>query len=126
MPMDYIALPFALKKGYLEKTDLYKSISNSIGLILSTRQGTLPFDSDYGCGLWDREFSDFFMVNRQDVQGSVRNAINQFEPRLYNVSATLVNIDSGPEHPLGIAVRVIGNYRDENVEKRFEEIFSIG
>ena len=124
--MEYIALPFALKKGYLEKTDLYNSISNSIGLILSTRRGTLPFDPEYGCGLWDREFSDFIMVNRQDVQGSVRNALNQFETRLFNVSATLMNIDTGPVHPLGIAVRVIGNYRDENVEKRFEEIFKIG
>ena len=124
--MDYLALPLALKKGFLEKTDLYSSISNSIGMILSTRRGTLPFDPEFGCNLWDREFSDFFMVNRQDVQGSVRNAINQFEPRLFNVSATLMNIDTGPNHPLGIAVKIIGNYRDEGIEKRFEEIFSIG
>ena len=124
--MEYISLPFALRKGYLDKTDLYNSIFNSIGLILSTRKGSMPFSPDYGCDLWDREFSDLLMVNRQDVQGSIRNAISQYEPRLFNVSATLLNIDTGSSHPLGIAVKIIGNYKDENEEKRLEEIFSIG
>ena len=124
--MEYISLPFALRKGYLDKTDLYNSIFNSIGLILSTRKGSMPFSPDYGCDLWDREYSDLLMVNRQDVQGSIRNAISQYEPRLFNVSATLLNIDTGSSHPLGIAVKIIGNYKDENEEKRLEEIFSIG
>ncbi|MCK4538975.1 MAG: GPW/gp25 family protein [Candidatus Krumholzibacteria bacterium] len=124
--MEYLSLPFALRKGYLKKTDLYDSVSNSIGLILSTRKGTLPFDEEFGCDLWDREYSDLFMVNRSDVQGSVRNAINKFEPRLYNVSVSLMNIESGPNHPLGVAVKVIGNYREEKDEKRFEETFNVG
>ena len=124
--MEYISLPLALRKGYLEKTDLYNSIFNSIGLILSTRKGSLPFSPDYGCDLWEREFSDLLMVNRQDVQGSIRNAINQYEHRLFNVSATLINIDTGSSRPLGIAVKIIGNFKDEDDEKRLEEIFSIG
>jgi phage baseplate assembly protein W len=126
MKMEYLSLPFVLRKGYLEKTGLQDSISNSIGLILSTRRGSLQFDPDYGCDLWEREYSDLFMANRSDVQGSVRGAITKNEPRLYNVSVSLMNIQTGPNHPLGIAVKVIGNYKEEKDEKRFEEIFSIG
>ncbi|MCU0639937.1 MAG: GPW/gp25 family protein [Candidatus Krumholzibacteria bacterium] len=124
--MEYLSLPFALRKGYLRTTDLGESISNSIGLILSTRRGSLPFDPEYGCDLWEKEYSDLFMVNKSDVQGSIRNAISKFEPRLYNISVSLINIQTGPDHPLGVAVKVIGNYRDEKDEKRFEEVFSIG
>ena len=124
--MDYLSLPFALRKGYLNKTDLYDSISNSIGLILSARPGSLPFDPEFGCALWTREYSDLFKANRSEVQGSIRNAISKYEPRLFNASVSLVNIVTGPDHPLGIAVKVIGNFREGKEEKRFEEIFSIG
>jgi phage baseplate assembly protein W len=124
--MEYLSLPFALRKGYLGTTGIQDSISNSIGLILSTRKGSLPFDPEYGCDLWEREYSDLFMVSKSDVQGSVRNAITRNEPRLYNVSVSLVNVQTGPVHPLGIAVKVIGNYKEDKEEKRFEELFSIG
>ncbi len=124
--MEYLSLPFLLRKGFLNKTDLYDSITNSIGLILSTRKGSLPFDPEYGCDLWDKEFSDLFMANRSELQGSIRNAIDIYEARMFNVSVSLMNIDSGPDHPLGIAVKVIGNFKDEKDERRFEEIFSIG
>ena len=124
--MEYLSLPFLLRKGFLDKTDLYDSITNSIGLILSTRKGSLPFDPEYGCDLWDKEFSDLFMANRSELQGSIRNAIDIYEARMFNVSVSLMNIDSGPDHPLGIAVKVIGNFKDEKDERRFEEIFSIG
>ena len=124
--MDYLSLPFTLRKGFFRKTDLYESINFSIGLILSTRRGSLPFDSEFGCDLWDREYSDLFMVNRAEVQGSVRNAINRYEPRLFNVSVSLLNVQTNPDHPLGVAVRVIGNYKDEEGEKRFEETFNVG
>lgn len=124
--MEYLSLPFVLRKGYLKRTGAQDSISNSVGLILSTRRGSLPFDPDYGCDLWEREYSDLFMANRSDVQGSVRNAITKNETRLYNVSVSLMNIQTGPNHPLGIAVKVIGNFKEDKDEKRFEEIFSIG
>jgi phage baseplate assembly protein W len=124
--MEYLSLPFALRKGYLGTTGIQESISNSIGLILSTRKGSLPFDPEYGCDLWEREYSDLFMVSKSDVQGSVRNAITRNEPRLYNVSVSLVNVQTGPVHPLGIAVTVIGNFKEDKEEKRFEELFSVG
>lgn len=124
--MEYISLPFALRKGFLNKTDLYDSLTCSIGLLLSTRYGALKFDPEFGCDLWEREFSDMYSANRSDIQGSVRNAIDKYERRLFNVSVSLINIDSGPNHPLGIAVKVIGNYRDGADEKRYEETFRVG
>ncbi len=110
----------------MKETGLHSSISHSIGLILSTRPGSVPFDPEFGCDLWEREFSDFFSANRSDVQGSVRKAIGKYERRLFNVSASLKNVETAPGHPLGIAVKVIGNYQDGDNKKRFEEIFRVG
>jgi len=124
--MKYLALPLILRKGHFKKTDLHSSISSSVGLILSTRPGSIPFEPEFGCDIWDKEFSDFFSTNRSDVQGSVRKAIGKYEKRLFNVSASLTNVQTAPGHPLGIAVKVIGNYQDGDDKKRFEEIFRVG
>ncbi len=124
--MKYLTLPLTLRKGHFKKTGLHNSISNFIGLILSTRPGSIPFDPEFGCELWDREFSDFYTANRSDVQGSVRKALGKYEKRLFNVSVTLLNVKTAPGHPLGIAVKVIGNYQDGDEKKRFEEIFRVG
>lgn len=124
--MKYLSLPFVLKNGHFKKTDLHSSISSSVGLILSTRAGSIPFDPEFGCDIWDKEFSDFFSANRSDVQGSVRKAVGKYEKRLFNVSASLKNVKTEPGHPLGIAVKVIGNYQDGDEKKRFEEVFRIG
>lgn len=124
--MDYLSLPLTLRKGFFRTTDLYESINHSIGLILSTRRGSLPFDPEFGCDLWEKEYSDLFMANRAEVQGSVRNAINRYEQRLFNVSVSLVKVETNPNHPLGLAVKIVGNYKDEDGEKRFEETFDVG
>jgi len=124
--MEYLSLPFILRKGYLTKTDLYESISFSLGLILSSRPGSLPFEPEFGCELWEKEYSDLYTANRSDVQGSVRNAIGKFEKRLFNVSVTLLNVETGRGHTLGLAVRVTGSYRDGEFEKKFDETFNIG
>ena len=73
--MDYLSIPVALRKGYFNTTDINASISNSLGLILSTRKGSLPFAPDFGCDLWDREYTDLFMTSKADVQASIRGAI---------------------------------------------------
>jgi phage baseplate assembly protein W len=124
--MEYLSLPLTLRKGRFKKTDLYNSISNSIGLILSTRPGSIPFDPEFGCELWSKEFSDFYTANRSDIQGGIRKAIGKYEKRLINVSVTLQNVETAPGHPLGIAVKVIGNYQDGDSKKRFEELFRVG
>lgn len=124
--MEYLALPFALSEGYINKVDLYESISYSIGLLLSTRRGSMPFDPEYGCEIWEKEFSDLYTANKADVRGSIRNAIDTYEKRLYNVSVSLGSVEASPSHALGIVVKVSGNFREEGEEKKFEETFKIG
>ncbi len=52
--MEYLALPFVLREGYLEKANLQESITYSIGLILSARTGSMPFNPEYGCEIWGK------------------------------------------------------------------------
>nr|MBN2276494.1 GPW/gp25 family protein [candidate division Zixibacteria bacterium] len=124
--MEYLTLPFVLRKGYLDKTDLYESISYSIGLLLSSRPGTMLFDPEYGCDIWDKEFSDVLTANKADLRANVRNAIDRYEKRLYNVSISIGDVDSSPTHTLGLVVKVTGNYRDNGEEKKYGEAFKIG
>ncbi|UCD94763.1 MAG: GPW/gp25 family protein [Candidatus Zixiibacteriota bacterium] len=124
--MEHLALPFALSDGYLDKAELYDSISYSIGLLLSSRRGSLPFDPDYGCDVWEKEFSDLYTANKADLRANIRNAIDKYEKRLYNVSVSLSSIDTTPSHALGLAVKVSGNYRDNGEEKKYEQSFRIG
>jgi phage baseplate assembly protein W len=124
--MEYLALPFSLKEGYLDKADLYESITYSIGLLLSSRKGSLPFDPQFGSDIWEKEFSDLYTANKADLRASIRNALDQYEKRLYNVSVSLISMDSTGTHALGLAIKVTGNFRDEGEEKKFEETFRIG
>ena len=124
--MEYLSLPFALDKGYLNKVDLYESISYSVGLILSTRIGSIPFEPGYGCDIWDKEFSDLYSSNRGDIRASVRNAISKYEKRLHHVSVSMEKVDSNSRRPLGLVIKVSGKYDEDGKEKKFEETFATG
>lgn len=124
--MDYLSLPYVLREGYLERTDLHESIMYSIGLILSTRPGTLPFDPEYGCDVWHKEYSDLYSANRADLRSSLRNAIDRYEKRLYDAIVTLVEVAGTGHESLNIAVKVSGNYDDNGEEKKFEATFHLG
>jgi predicted component of type VI protein secretion system len=125
--MEYLALPLLLRDGYLPRTDLRQSIAYSIGLLLSTRTESVPFISEFGCDLWEKEFSDLVFANKADIRSSLRNAIDTFEKRLYNVSVSFVNLSDNQPHALGMAVKVRGNYRDESgEEQKFEASFTLG
>jgi len=124
--MDNLALPLILKDGYLPRTDLERSIVYSIGLVLGTRVDQLPFLPQFGCRLWDREYSDLETSNKADIKASVRNAIDAFEKRLYNVTVSFDRVADGATRPLGLIVKVTGNYMDEGEEKRMESSFKVG
>jgi phage baseplate assembly protein W len=124
--MDYLSLPFVLRDGYLAMTDLRRSITFSIGLILSTRPGTLPFEPGYGCNIWDKEYTDLQSTNKADIRASLRNAIDVYEKRLYNVSVSFVSVESNSPHVLGLKVKVTGNFRDGNQEENFEASYQLG
>jgi len=124
--MEYLSLPFRIRNGFCEREDMYGSIKQSIGLILCTRPGSLPFDPEYGCDIWDKEYADLTTANKADVRGSVRNAIDRFEKRIYNVSVSFSTEDAHSLHSLGLTVKVSGNFKDGSEEKRFQENFSLG
>ncbi|MFZ5979828.1 MAG: GPW/gp25 family protein [Candidatus Zixiibacteriota bacterium] len=124
--MEYLGLPFALRDGYFGKTDLRQSITCSIGLLLSTRQGSLPFEPDYGCNIWEKEFSDIMTTNKADIRANLRNAIDKYEKRLYNVSVSFVNVEEGVRKGMGMTVKVSGNYRDGGDEENYEANFHLG
>jgi phage baseplate assembly protein W len=86
----------------------------------------MPFDPEYGCGLWEKEFSDLLTTNKSDIRANMRNAIGNFEKRLYNISVSFVSMDDNMPHTLGMVVKVTGNYRDEEDEKKFSASYRIG
>ena len=127
--MDFLALPLTLRKGYFSKVDLAESIRYSIGILISTRKGMLPFDTEFGSDLWEKEFSDLYIAKKSDIRASLRNAIGLFEKRLYSVTVSVVNVtrdQGGSEQAVSVVVKVSGNYRDDNEEKRFESTYAIG
>lgn len=124
--MNYLALPFVLREGYLNRANLLESITYSVGLIISSRPGALPFEPDFGCDVWDKEFSDLYTANKSDLRSSLRNAIDHYEKRLYDVSVTLIDITRTGHEALGMAVKVSGNFRDGSEEKKFEASYNIG
>jgi phage baseplate assembly protein W len=124
--MEYLALPFVLREGYLDRANLHESLTFSVGLILCTRIGSMPFLPEYGCGIWEREFTDIQTANKGDIRSALRNAIDQFEKRLYNVSVSFTSKDEPNGHGLGMVVKVTGNYKDRDEERKFETGYKLG
>jgi phage baseplate assembly protein W len=125
--MEYLSIPLQLNEDYLARAEsLEESISYSVGLLLSTPPGSMSFLPDFGCNVWDMEFSDIEAANKSDVRASLRNAINAFEKRLYSVSVTFQKASGQKIHQLGMKVRVTGNYREDGEEKKFEAGYNLG
>ncbi|MFH1700122.1 MAG: GPW/gp25 family protein [Candidatus Zixiibacteriota bacterium] len=124
--MEYLALPFVLREGYLDRARLDESIKFSIGLILCTRRGSLPFETDYGSDIWEKEFSDLMTANKGDIRSNLRNAIDKYEKRLYNTAVSLVKIDGAGPHSVSMAIKVTGNYKEDNEEQKFEASYLLG
>lgn len=118
--MEYLALPFLLKDGYLPRANHQESLTYSVGLILSTRVGSMRFEPEFGCQIWDREFSDLYTANKANIRANLRNAIDRFEKRLYNVSVDFTSAGDETTPVLGVQVRVSGNYKDGDKEHKFE------
>jgi phage baseplate assembly protein W len=125
--MEYLALPLELRDGYLKRAEsLNDSILFSIGVLLSTRLGMMDFLPDFGCDIWQFEYSDLYAANKADIRASLRNAIEAFEKRLYNTSVSFAGVDDTSPHVLGMTVRVSGNYREDGEEKKFEGKYLLG
>ena len=124
--MEYLSLPLVMRDGYLARADLDDSIRHSVGLILSTRVGSIDFSPNFGCDLWEKEYADLLAANKADVRASLRNAIDNFEKRLYNVTVSFGMAGDQAPHVLGIKVKVTGNYLDGKEEKKFGSSYNLG
>lgn len=105
---------------------MQESITYSVGLLLSTRPGMMKFMPDFGCDIWNKEYSDLYAANKADIRASLRNAISKYEERLYNVSVSFVSVEDSSPHSLGLAVKVTGNFKDGNEEKKFQANYVLG
>ena len=123
--MEYLTLPYRLRHDFLRRGDIEQSIKDSIGLILSTRTGTMPFMREFGCSIWEKEYSDLFSSNKSDIRASLRNAIDQLERRLYNLSVSFSPDKRAESHAMGMHVKVTGTFRDEGEEKKFEAVYRL-
>ena len=125
--MDYLAIPFELREDYLTRAvSLRDSIRYSVGLLLSTRRGAMPFLPEFGCDIWEMEYGDLATANKAAVRAALRNAIATFERRLTDVSVSFSNVQGPAPHAIGIEVRVNGLYRENGEEKKFEAAFMLG
>lgn len=125
--MEYLSVPMVLRQGYLPRATLLESITCSVGLILSTRVGSMHFEPDFGCEIWDREFSDLYTANRANIRANLRNAIDRFEKRLYTVSVEFSPENAVQARKLGVTIRVSGNYKDEDgTEQKFDCTYHLG
>ena len=124
--MELLSLPLLPDAGHFPRTALDRSIVYSIGLILTSRLGMMPFLPDYGCDLWEREFTDLPTANKANIRASLRNSIDTHERRLYNVSVSFSEAQTSSGNALGLLVRVTGNYRDGAEEKKLQADFHVG
>ena len=125
--MEYLAVPFELREDYLTRSEgMRDSIAFSIGLLLSTRLGSMRFLPEFGCNIWEMEYSDLDTANKATVRATLRNAIAAFEKRLSDISVSFSNVSGSIQHVIGINVKVSGLYREDGEEKKFESTFLLG
>ncbi len=123
--MEYLTLPLRLQEGHLKRGDMLDSITNSVGLILSTRLGRMKFMPEYGCEIWEREYADIFAANKADIRSALRNAVDRFEKRLYNLSISFSPSEAEAAARLGMVVKVTGNFKEDGEEKKFERVYRL-
>jgi len=125
--MEYLAIPFELREDYLTRSgSMRDSIAFSLGLLLSTRLGSMPFLPEFGCNIWEMEYGDLDTANKAVVRATLRNAIAAFEKRLTDVSVSFASVSGTTPHAIGINVRVSGLYREDGEQKKFESSFFLG
>ena len=86
----------------------------------------MHFDDDFGCTIWEKEFSDLYTANRANIRAALRNSIGKFEKRLYNVSVDFSPSEIEKTKVLGMQVRVTGYFLDDGNEKKFEGVYNLG
>jgi phage baseplate assembly protein W len=90
MSENFYNKPFRFKSVFsgvgLQPTDLGKSISNHLELIIFTRFGEHRFHNDFGCEIWDLDFELIVSESiwEEKFRKSLLKSITDYEFRIYN------------------------------------------
>jgi len=71
----------------LQETDLGRSISNHLELIIFTRYGENRYNHDFGCEIWDLDFELIVSESiwEEKFRKSLLKSITDYESRMYDV-----------------------------------------
>jgi phage baseplate assembly protein W len=92
MSENFYNKPFRFKSLFsgtdFQPTDLGRSISNHIELIIFTRYGEHRFRNNFGCEIWDLDFELIVSESiwEEKFRKSLLKSITDYEFRIYNTS----------------------------------------
>ncbi|MCX2451691.1 GPW/gp25 family protein [Pedobacter sp. PLR] len=79
---------FIFSGSGFQSTDLGKSISNHIELVIFTRYGEHRYHNDFGCEIWDLDFELIVSESiwEEKFRKSLLKSITDYEFRIYNTA----------------------------------------
>lgn len=92
MSENFYSKPFKLQSvlsgSELQTSDLGKSISNHIELIIFTRYGEHRHNPDFGCEIWDLDFELIVSESlwEEKFRKSLLKSITEYEKRIYSAA----------------------------------------
>jgi phage baseplate assembly protein W len=89
-----------------------QKIQESIWLILATASGERQMLPRFGCGIHNLVFAPNNTATRGSVAQQVRQALTTWEPRIQVLD---VHVDSAPDDPAQLLIRVDYQIRQNNV-----------
>ncbi|HMK50346.1 MAG TPA: GPW/gp25 family protein [Thermodesulfovibrionales bacterium] len=103
---------------HVEMSDYEQDIREAIWIILSTAKGERLMRPDFGCGIHDFVFASINSSSLTLVERTVREALNQWEPRIVLADVKTLN-DKINEGKLMISI----DYRVRTTNNRFNMVF---
>jgi phage baseplate assembly protein W len=100
-------------KGDIDLSEGEASVEDAIRIILGTAKGERVMQPDFGCEIHDHAFDSVDGTTLTLIEGSVREALIEWEPRI-----DLNRVDAGrdPENPNRILVEIDYTIRSTNSE----------
>ena len=96
MKREYYKIPFDFEGFFnnkdLQKLTLHESISQYLGLIITTYFKEYKHDEDFGSEIWEADFDLLTNINilKERIKNSIQEKVIKYEKRLTNVTANLM------------------------------------
>src|SRR5690349_17410250 len=86
----------------LPACNLGTSIAQNIFLIISSKYNEHRFDPQFGCEIWDKDFETITnpIVWQEEVNRSIINSLNRYEPRLERIEVDTVITEQPYMNPI--------------------------